>query len=694
VSFSGPVLPLIRERRNWLYFAFGAAAIVHMIAPAGASPADSRIVVALLLPLTAVIVARLTQRDMWHRVAGVGLIGLALVQTARAGSQSPQALMDPLFWALTATIALVASTATGRWPVAAALTAALAGAAAMVASLLPLAPDVGSTFPSLTPATARAAVAALSQQIGVPATVFLFGFWLQAIAIDGPRGGRRTERVSAAARGALGAGLLLTLAGAAAGNALNPAWILVLGLLLGLAEAKARTAIARIDWGPLWQRANPAHWRPITLLLLAELLFALLLLRAPGTGDVSFFVRWSDTILTHGLAEGYRLNDAEYPPVTSIVFLLVARTALAASTTLFLGVKLSLVAFLFLATVCFWRWTSDVLLTALLASSFLVSGVSLGYIDLYFAPTLILSLWALQRRRLGLFSVLFAVTCLIKWQPLIIAPFLVLHAVSIRSGAEVSRPSLAARWALVVGPALAVGLLILAIFGLEPVIGSLYKVLFTRTYLSGTAFNFSWLVTYYLHVAHPEQYGPLADGVVTLVHVGRQLPWVQLIRLAFVGFYLAALWRLFRDRASYAMAIECALAGYLAYFVVNVGVHENHLFLGTVLAAAAAALAAGKRARALLIVLMSNLNLITVYGITGAPLGFAPVVGIDVTVIFAAVNVLLFLVFWGEVVSPRTLFSSRTLESAQPAYSRAPGRPDSRRRRSSRYWRKQRGENA
>jgi len=64
----------------------------------------------------------------------------------------------------------------------------------------------------------------------------------------------------------------------------------------------------------------------------------------------------------------------------------------------------------------------------------------------------------------------------------------------------------------------------------------------------------------------------------------------------------------------------------------------------------AAALAPNKRWRAVLIVGISNLNLIAFYGFTGSPLTFSPVVGVDASVIFAAVNVLLFLFFWSDLV--------------------------------------------
>ena len=390
-----------------------------------------------------------------------------------------------------------------------------------------------------------------------------------------------------------------------------------------------------------------AQWKPFAVVILFEILFALLFLRSPGTTDVPLFMQWIDGILQLGLVGVYRYAD--YPPLFVVLLFLVAKIAAACSIDIFLSFKISLVAALFCTTVCFWTWTLDAALTGLLAFSLCLNGVALGYLDTYLAPTLILSLWALQRKKIALFSVLFTVSSLIKWQPLIIAPFLVLHAVSLPPGDRPSARGLARRWFHLAAPAL-VGILGAGlVFGFSAMVASLQRSL-QHTLLSGNALNFNWLVTYFLHLFYPDQYGPLADGIVSYIEIDLSAGWVNAIKLIFILFYLGALWRLFKMRASFAGAIECSLVGYLSYFTFNIGVHENHLFLATVLAAVAAGLARNKLLRAIIIVGISNLNLIAFYGFTGSPLPFSLVVGVDVSIIFSAVNVLLFLFFWSDLV--------------------------------------------
>jgi hypothetical protein len=221
---------LLQRRRNWLYLAYTAAAVF------GPEP-----VAALVLPAAAFTVSRLTARERVHVSVGSGLWALALVRTAAAGSQSAAALTDPLFWGLLAVLALGVSAVAGRWPVGAVTAAALAGAFTTVATLLPLIPDCESSLPRADLATFRESMVALAQQFGPVGALCLVGLWIQAILTGGARGAM--GRLAGAARAALAASLVLALAGAVPGAAVDVrVWLLVLGTLVGLVEAKAPQA--------------------------------------------------------------------------------------------------------------------------------------------------------------------------------------------------------------------------------------------------------------------------------------------------------------------------------------------------------------------------------------------------------------------------------------------------------------------
>src|SRR5947199_9753664 len=64
----------------------------------------------------------------------------------------------------------------------------------------------------------------------------------------------------------------------------------------------------------------------------------------------------------------------------------------------------------------------------------MLKSVSLGYIVNYFAPFLIAGLFQLRRGNLNRGGLLFAISCFIKSQPVIIAPFICSYVLSLAQG--------------------------------------------------------------------------------------------------------------------------------------------------------------------------------------------------------------------------------------------------------------------
>ena len=90
-------------------------------------------------------------------------------------------------------------------------------------------------------------MAAITRQFGPVGALCLMTLWIQAILTGGAR--VAWGRVAAAARGALLAALLLSLAGAVPGAPVDVRpWLLVVGTLIGLLEA--RTAARSGSYNP------------------------------------------------------------------------------------------------------------------------------------------------------------------------------------------------------------------------------------------------------------------------------------------------------------------------------------------------------------------------------------------------------------------------------------------------------------
>lgn len=244
------VVPMLPQRRDWLYLTFGLVVVLRLFGPAASDDVDRG---ALLLPLTALVVARLARSEPVQRWGGGVLLAAALVRVVAGGSLSADAVHDPLFWGAAATVALGVSAGTGRWPVAALAASAVAGACTAVATLLPVIPDFDTRFPRPDGRVIGESFSVLASQLGVPATVLLIGLCFQAVAIRN-RHSNRGGRVDTALRGGLAAAVFLAFSGAVPTTGIGPGAMALLGLLLGLAEGKARHRARRTDEAPIHRK--------------------------------------------------------------------------------------------------------------------------------------------------------------------------------------------------------------------------------------------------------------------------------------------------------------------------------------------------------------------------------------------------------------------------------------------------------
>jgi hypothetical protein len=379
----------------------------------------------------------------------------------------------------------------------------------------------------------------------------------------------------------------------------------------------------------------------IGLILLISLL-ALTFFYSYGTRDVEAFTRWMGNIRDHGLRLGYELNGEDYPPLTSAILLGVTTAARLFQTEEFVAFKASLFLFLVLTGLAFYTWTRHFYLSAAVAAALLIGTMALSYVDAYFMPTLILAFWALQKRYWPLATLFFTTTCLIKWQPIILTPFVVLYVLSIHRLSDWRQINVA-RLLLQAGLpfALLIGLILL-VFGRHPI--NAFQAAATDPFLSANALNFPWLVTAVVRTFDPNRFGPLVFGNVTFIASLEPNPFIQQWRYLFYLVYAVVLFLFWRREKSFYNLILFALLGYLAYAMFNTGVHENHLVLAILPAAILYYLDPPRLATFLTWALAANINLYAFYGIDGQGMPANRVVsGIDLSIPLAAFNVLAFL---------------------------------------------------
>ena len=234
------------EPRAWLYLGYGTALISGFVwqrADTGYRDLGE----ALLLPIAVFGVARLAQKGTAHPMTVACLLVGAWVKIAVAGSLSPEALHDPLFWCLLATVAAALSALARGWANGARAAATLVGVFTTTALFVPM-------LPTFTMKVVLESFSTLARAGGLPGALCLLGLWVQAIAASSCTRDVKSPRAMAACQGALLTALLLGLAGA-----LPEVWQRDTGhaweafaLLLGLAEARGAGGSFRI-----WRRAAP-----------------------------------------------------------------------------------------------------------------------------------------------------------------------------------------------------------------------------------------------------------------------------------------------------------------------------------------------------------------------------------------------------------------------------------------------------
>ena len=406
-------------------------------------------------------------------------------------------------------------------------------------------------------------------------------------------------------------------------------------------------------------------WPEFSLMLLINLV-AVSFLFSPGTGDVSIWFRWMKEITSRGLVDGFSHTGTDYPPFAFFVLGGVVWIGQTFAVSQFVVLKCSLLFFLFATAACFYAFSRNLLLTAALEASVLVSSMGLGYLDILFAPFLIGGLFLLRQRHFNVGLLCYAASCMFKWQPLIIAPFVCLYIFSALREQPASRSRVTAQ----ITPFLVSGLLIvlpaIAIFGIPALFDSFKRALTYHRFLSGYALNLPWIETWLLHLLAPGKYEFLAkEGIGLILIYDPLIIWPN--KILFYTSY-AAIWFAFaRQTKTFERLIIYSLLGYFAYFCFNTGVHENHLFLIGCLSWLLVLIEPTQLTRMVTLAIAANVNLILFYGAFGQRVN--PVIaGVDITLLFAMVNLWLFAEFllhtlrtdnaWSKVRRPQQPLSA------------------------------------
>ena len=409
------------------------------------------------------------------------------------------------------------------------------------------------------------------------------------------------------------------------------------------------------------------------LLLAMSCLMSLFLIHSPGTSDVSgYWLRWMRHIDGLGPVAAYVTAETDYPPGSFLILYLAHLLGDAAGCETLTALKTTIFVFQLLSTGLVLVMSGSPMLAAAFNASVMLNGIGLGYLDLFFAPPLLAAFWALRCGRPVLGTLLFGISCLTKWQPLLVAPYFAIHLFGItslrpRDWLALLHTPLFRRIAVLTA---AVVLLLFAGFGLEPLIA--LRRASQNGFFSAYAMNLAWIEQFFYRVLIEGSTG-LADPATYMLHVDL---WVTRLHkgLFYLTYAATLLWAVrsagLEDGPPdqrLGTLILFAITGFLSYVMLSTGVHENHLFLPLVLGFLLAALAPSPVSWtiAALMAAMANANLLLFYGLTGEP-AQSRVVGMDLSIPLSVVFLAIWLTF--------LLWAARLSSEVRPAAPRMPER--------------------
>ena len=380
------------------------------------------------------------------------------------------------------------------------------------------------------------------------------------------------------------------------------------------------------------------RWLP---LLLANGL-SVLALPLPGTGDVAQFLRWTVKLQDWGLVDGYRIGNNPYPPLSALYLAAAGRWAQLSGMEPRAALKLMLLVMLLVSTGIVLAWTRNVLFAGVFQLSLALSAAALGYLDVLFLPPLLLTFWALQRERIALASLMFGVTVVTKFQPAVLAPLLLVYVLGPSRGAPGEpAPELRRRPLAAVLPAVAVFGLFVAAFGL-PMLDKLRRVTMDW-HLCGGAFNLDWIATWVIQLAAPGWFGGLEpSGLCPMIDTIDPL-WMWPSKLLFLAAYAAILVAWWRRPKTFLNLLLYSTLAFLAAWLLSAGMHENHVYVGQVLALLLGFFDRRHAVTAAYWSVAANLNLLLTVGVAGGAIHPVRVVaGLDTGLLFSLLNLLAF----------------------------------------------------
>ena len=375
---------------------------------------------------------------------------------------------------------------------------------------------------------------------------------------------------------------------------------------------------------------------------------ALIFFNSKGTHNYDVWVFYLYQANAYGIIDGYSLTHGNtYPPFSALILKLFYNFLNIFDFKIFTIIKATVTIFFYLSIISVYLYSKNIFLSIFFIFSFLISSMGMLDLDIICGLFLILSLIALKKNNIFLFSILYCISILTKWQPIVIFPFIAIYISELNFNKinEIKNKNfnnvLNLRNLAQATSVVFLFILICSLtYGFLPIAKSFYVAL-KHTMISGNALNFNWLITWIIQLSD----GTFVDRIIYRKITSESPLYVYLGSIVFftIFFFLIFSFANKKNRKIEDTYYYCAIALF-AQFIFNKGEHQNHLFTSALFFLLLAIENKKFLIHSIITSIIFNLNLITFYGIDGHGSRMTPALGIfDFSIILALLNVLCFI---------------------------------------------------
>ena len=410
------------------------------------------------------------------------------------------------------------------------------------------------------------------------------------------------------------------------------------------------------------------RWKIFVVILLVLLNFSLI--PAGGTGSDTFSwnqiavesVRYVNPFRAHAVKE----IDHLYPPLSTVIigtFANLWKNVIGPALNYRIATKLSIITFYALSIWAFMKFkigtTSPLgglnkLLIILTTFALIIQTQGFADINIYIVPTLVLAILALFKKRYLLSGLLLGITVSIKWQPIILLPLFgatILDRITIfdkkKKFPQIFRNVMSFIVGFIICPIVVWSMVYLQPGGSYMMGRSFNFILHGAAGLSGQALNLNWIATYILHIVQPAKFLSLVE----VENYNRIIPADSAPKilqgyffLIVAGIILLRYWLFIKKNIN--NFLKGAFMIFLSHHILNKSAYDKHLFYSVVFMLLIYLIrpTEGNKKMLILVNTMTVMNLVLFFGITGPTEMNRLFFGIDITVIFAILYVIIY--FW------------------------------------------------